>query len=174
MNTVKVDLQEFTLTKNILIIAMYIFRNTNYNYYRLQVRRFISMLENVKNELINELDSQQLNQLMTAVNNLNGYFEDQIWISMDCFDDYLFGLTPLEIASRVAYGNFDPSHDDYFRFDIYGHLESATECDVERDILDSADEIIELALANWGHISSDLDDDLVELIENAMGENTDD
>ena len=47
MNTVKVDLQEFTLTKNILIIAMYIFRNTNYNYYRLQVRRFISMLENV-------------------------------------------------------------------------------------------------------------------------------
>ena len=37
---------------------MYIFRNTSYNYYRLQARGFISMLENVKNELINELDSQ--------------------------------------------------------------------------------------------------------------------
>ena len=111
---------------------------------------------------------------MTAVNNLNGYFEDQIWISMDCFDDYLFGLTPLEIASRVAYGNFDPSHDDYFRFDIYGNLESAAEWDIEREMLDLADEIIELALANCGYISSDLDDDLVELIENVMEENTDD
>ena len=132
------------------------------------------MLENVKNELINELDSQQLSQLMTVINNLNGYFEDQMWISMDCFDDYLFGLTPLEVASRVAYGNFDPSHDDYFRFDIYGHLESATECDVERDILDSADEIIEQALENWDDIKSNLDDELVKLVENAMEENTDD
>ena len=132
------------------------------------------MLENVKNELVNELDSQQLNQLMIAVNDWNGYFEDQIgdqmWISMDCFDDYLSELTPSEIASRVAYGNFDPSH-DYFRFD---NLESAVDWDVERDILDSADEIIELALANWDYISSDLDDDLVKLIENAMEENTDD
>lgn len=131
------------------------------------------MIENVKNELVNELDSQQLSQLMAEINNLNGYFEDQMWISMDCFDDYLFRLTPLEIASRVAYGNFDPSH-DYFRFDIYGHLESAVDRDVERDLLDSADEIIELALANWGYISSDLDDDLVELVENAMGEGTND
>ena len=132
------------------------------------------MLENVKNELTNELDSQQLSQLMTVINNLNGYFEDQMWISMDCFDDYLFGLTPLEVASRVAYGNFDPSHDDYFRFDIYGHLESATECGVERDILDSADEIIEQALENWDDIKSNLDDELVELVENVMEENTDD
>lgn len=132
------------------------------------------MLENVKNELINELDSQQLSQLMTAVNNWNGYFEDQIWISMDCFDDYLFGLTPLEVASCVAYGNFDPSDDDYFRFDIYGYLESATECGVERDILDSADEIIEQALENWDDIKSNLDDELVELVENVMEENTDD
>ena len=136
------------------------------------------MLENVKNELINELDSQQLSQLMTAVNNWNGYFEDQIgdqmWIDMDCFDDYLSELTPSEIAFRVAYGNFDPSHDDYFRFDIYGHLESATECGVERDILDSADEIIEQALENWDDIKSNLDDELVELVENVMEENTDD
>lgn len=131
------------------------------------------MLENVKDELVNELDSQQLNQLMTAVNNLNGYFEDQIWISMNCFDDYLSEMIPSGIASRVAYGNFDPSH-DYFRFDIYGHLESATDWDVERDILDSADEIIGLALANWGYINSDLDDELVKLIESAIEENTDD
>ena len=131
------------------------------------------MLENVKNELVNELDSQQLNQLMTVVNDWNGYFEDQMWISMDCFDDYLSELTPSEIASRVAYGNFDSSH-DYFRFDIYGNLESAVDWDVERDILDSADEIIGLALANWDYISSDLDDDLVKLIENAIEENRDD
>ena len=135
------------------------------------------MLENVKNELINELDSQQLSQLMTAVNNWNGYFEDQIgdqmWIDMDCFDDYLSELTPSEIASRVAYGNCDPS-DDYFRFDTYVNLESAAEWDIERDILDSADEIIEQALENWNDIKSNLDDDLVELIENAMEENTDD
>lgn len=131
------------------------------------------MLENVKNKLVNELDSQQLNQLMTAVNNLNGYFEDQIWISMDCFDDYLSELTPLEIASRVAYGNFDPS-DDYFRFDIFVNLESATEQGVERDILDSADDIIEQVLENWDDIKSNLDDDLAELVENAMEENTDD
>ena len=132
------------------------------------------MLENVKNELVNELDSQQLSQLMTAVNNWNGYFEDQMWISMDCFDDYLSELTPSEIASRVAYGNFDPHHDDYFRFDIYGNLESAAEWDVEREILDSADEIIEQALANWDYISDDLDNDLVELVEKVMEENTDD
>ena len=132
------------------------------------------MLENVKNKLINELDSQQLSQLMTAVNNWNGYFEDQMWISMDCFDDYLFGLTPSEIASCVAYGNFDPSNDDYSRFDIYGNLESAAEWDVERDILDSADEIIEQALENWDDIKSNLDDELVELVENVMEENTDD
>ena len=131
------------------------------------------MLENAKNELANELDSQQLSQLMTAVNNLNGYFEDQIWISMDCFDDYLFRLTPLEVASRVAYGNFDPSH-DYFRFDIYGDLEGAAEWDVEREILDLADEIIEQALENWDDIKSNLDDELVELVENVMEENTDD
>ena len=136
------------------------------------------MLENVKNELINELDSQQLSQLMTAVNNWNGCFEDQIgdqmWISIECFDDYLSELTPSEIASRVAYGNFDPRHDDYFRFDIYGNLESAAEWDIERDILDSADEIIEQTLENWDDIKNNLDDDLVELIENVMKEGTND
>ena len=136
------------------------------------------MLENVKNELINELDSQQLSQLMTAVNNWNGYFEDQIgdqiWIDMDCFDDYLSELTPSEIASRAAYDNFDPRHDDYFRFDIYGNLESAAEWDVEREILDLADEIIEQALENWDDIKSNLDDELVKLIESAIEENTDD
>ena len=133
------------------------------------------MLENVKNELVNELDSQQLNQLMTVVNDWNGYFEDQIgdqmWIDMDCFDDYLSELTPSEIASRVAFGNFDPHH-DYFRFDIYGNLESAAEWDVERDILDLADEIIEQALENWDDIKNNLDDELVELLESAIEENT--
>jgi hypothetical protein len=39
------------------------------------------------------------------------------------FDEVCAGFSPLDIALRVRFGNFNPNH-DYFTFDGYANLES--------------------------------------------------
>lgn len=58
------------------------------------------------------------------LNNYNGYLGDDEWIPMEEFDSFISHFEPMEIASCVYYGNFSP-RDRYWRFDVYGNLESS-------------------------------------------------
>ena len=68
-------------------------------------------------DILNNLD---LDELVSCCSYLDG--DDAIY-SMDDFDEILYGRTPWEIARAAYYGEFCPT-DSYFRFNVYGNLES--------------------------------------------------
>lgn len=61
------------------------------------------------------------NWYIEALDDYCGILYDDRWIPMDCFDEFLAGKTPLDIAQMIEYGDFDSSN-DYFRFDGYGNI----------------------------------------------------
>ena len=70
-------------------------------------------------------------------------FEDTVYYDMASFDEFLDGYTPLEIAQMIFFGgDFNPNH-DFFRFNVYGNLESANWRDVEAEAEDLKDDIID-------------------------------
>lgn len=71
---------------------------------------------------------------------------DSIIYSMDEFDEVLGYCTPLEIAQKVVYGEFNPS-DDWFMFDGYENLKSFKNPNVFDFFVENVDDdyIIELA-----------------------------
>ena len=66
------------------------------------------------------LDNYDLDTLVSCCSYLDG--DDAIY-SMDDFDELLSGREPWDIARTVYYGEFCPT-DSYFRFNVYGNLES--------------------------------------------------
>lgn len=66
------------------------------------------------------LDNLDLDELVSCCSYLDG---DAAIYSMDDFDEILCGRTPWEIARAAYYGEFCPT-DSYFRFNVYGNLES--------------------------------------------------
>ena len=73
-------------------------------------------IEQIK-DILNNLD---LDELVSCCSYLDG---DEAIYSMDDFDEILCGRTPWEIARAAHYGEFCPT-DSYFRFNVYGNLES--------------------------------------------------
>lgn len=68
------------------------------------------------------------------------------WISMDEFDEYMSGYTPMEIAQKIFYGDFRYM-DYYFRFNAYANIETCLEYDIEvldEEIASIENEIAEL------------------------------
>ena len=66
------------------------------------------------------LDNYDLDTLVSCCSYLDG--DDAIY-SMDDFNELLSGREPWDIARTVYYGEFCPT-DSYFRFNVYGNLES--------------------------------------------------
>ena len=66
------------------------------------------------------LDNYDLDTLVSCCSCLDG--DDAIY-SMDDFNELLSGREPWDIARTVYYGEFCPT-DSYFRFNVYGNLES--------------------------------------------------
>ena len=68
-------------------------------------------------------------------------YDDEI-IEMERFDEICEGMTPIEIANHIFYGDFNPNH-EYFHYDGYGNFES-TDCptdwiypgDIAREVVD--------------------------------------
>ena len=68
-------------------------------------------------------------------------YDDEI-IEMERFDEICEGMTPIEIANRIFYGDFNPNH-EYFHFNGYGNFESTNyptdwiyPGDIAREIVD--------------------------------------
>lgn len=66
------------------------------------------------------IDNYDLDELVSCCSYLDG--DDAIY-PMDDFNELLYGREPWEIARAAYYGEFCPT-DSYFRFNVYGNLES--------------------------------------------------
>ena len=92
---------------------------------------------------VENLSKGYLVELLQHMNCYDGCFENDIYYDMDAFDDFMSNYTPMEIAQMIYFGgDFNPN-DDYFRFNVYGNLESANWHDVEVDAEDLKDDIID-------------------------------
>lgn len=80
-----------------------------------------------------ESDTDLLNEVVVDYLEENRY-DDDIWIDMENFDDYMSHLSPIEIAQRIFYGDFCPNH-NYFKLNGYDNVVSSDYLDYE-DYLD--------------------------------------
>ena len=125
----------------------------------------------MKNTKIESLKGLILNDttigmdLVNEINSWDGYLEYLQVYPMDEFDASLEGFSPLEIANKIYFGNFNPNH-EYFRFNGYANLESLDEYDVEEEIKEYAFEIAQrtVELYEEGHLSY-LDSEVLEILE---------
>ena len=78
--------------------------------------------------------------MVQEVNSYNGDLDYLEFYDMDSFNDIMNGLDPDELARRIFHGDFNPNH-EYFEFNGYGNLESLSEYDVEKELLDYEEEI---------------------------------
>ena len=92
---------------------------------------------------VENLSNGELVELLQYMNDYDGCFEDCVYFDMAEFDDFMSDYSPMEIAEMVYFGDdFNPG-DDYFRFNVYGNLESADWDDVEAEAEDLKDDIID-------------------------------
>ena len=92
---------------------------------------------------VENISDDELVELIQYMNGYDGCFEDCVYFDMDEFDEFMSNYSPMEIAEMVYFGgDFNPS-DDYFRFTIYGNLESADWSDVKLEAEDLKDDIID-------------------------------
>ena len=92
---------------------------------------------------VENLSKDELVELIQYMNGYDGCFEDCVYYDMAEFDEFMEGYTPMEIAQMVLFdGDFNPNH-DFFRFNVYGNLESAHWHDVEAEAEDLKDDIID-------------------------------
>ena len=92
---------------------------------------------------VEHLSGSELADLLQYINAYDGSFEEAIYYDMASFDDFLNGYTPMGIAQMIFFdGNFNPNH-DFFRFNVYGNLESADWHDVKAEAEDLKDDIID-------------------------------
>lgn len=115
--------------------------------------------EEVKNYL-EELADSELLDVAFEISSYNGAFEDELWYSMEEFDDYLFGMKPWDIARAVTFGDFNAAH-GYFRFDVYGNLESTDYPEIDSNI--SVDDVMyEIDNIPYNYLPSEITDILDE------------
>lgn len=105
----------------------------------------IMNIEQAKDILVDNLSGDEI---ITEYNEYCEYCNDMdsIVYDMSEFDEIVANFTPMELASSVAYGNFNPS-DDWFMFDGYGNLQSFRNSIVFDFFVENVDDdyIIELA-----------------------------
>ena len=82
----------------------------------------------------------ELLEMVQEVNGYNGDLEYLDFYDMDCFNDLMNGLYPDDLARRIFHGDFNPNY-EYFKFNGYGNLESLSEYEVEKKLLEYEEEI---------------------------------
>ena len=119
------------------------------------------MKNTIKRYLLNNMETTR-----DVVNELNLYnncldFLDYYYV--EDLDEYLEGYAPTEILNKMFYGDFNPNN-DYFKFNVYGNLESYNEWELVEEYEIYIDEIIEALLNNMDYVGI-YDDKLKEMIE---------
>ena len=97
---------------------------------------------------VEHLTGDDLTVLLQHMNGYDGCFEESTCYDMDEFDEFLSNCTPSEIARMIFFGDFNP-HDEYFRFNAYGNLESANWGDVVAEAEDLVDDILYHLVNNY-------------------------
>ena len=131
------------------------------------MKTYEEKVEAIRN-IIEEMDESDAvalhNEWCYETNN----YDDEIF-EMESFDEICDGMTPINIALKISYGDFNPSH-DYFRFDGYGNFESTGDPtdwiypgDIARDVVDREksfenDEIQE-EIDSWNEDDEENDED---------------
>ena len=119
------------------------------------------MKNTIKDYLLNNMEVTR--ELVFELNSWNSCLDYLDVVDMYYLDDYLDGLTPMEIANKIFYGDFNPNH-SYFRFNAYANLESLDAYDLEDEYRTYIDEIVDALLRNIDNIDI-YDDELKDLIE---------
>ena len=89
--------------------------------------------------------------LVTEVNSLNGNFENYVLYNMDDFNEIMESYTPMEIAEKIFYGNFNPNA-SYFYFNGYVNLESIYDYELKEHFEIIIDELIDELIYNYPNI----------------------
>ena len=110
------------------------------------------------NTLRNSLKEMLLNEVSIVkvvkdINSWNGQLDWLDFIDMDLFDEFMEGQSPLWIAERIFYGDFNPN-DEYFILNGYGNLESFDEWKANKECEEYIDEIIDALIDNIDYIDT--------------------
>lgn len=91
-------------------------------------------------------------ELVNEVNSYDGSLMDFNFQPMEIFDEVMTGYSPMDIALKLYYGEFNPNN-EYFDFDALGNIASFS--GLERDVWlrDNIDEIYDRIMANIDNIS---------------------
>lgn len=102
-------------------------------------------------------------QLVNEVNSYDGSLMDFNFQRMDLFDEVMTGYSPMELALKLYYGEFNPN-DEYFDFDGLGNIASFTAWERDEWLRDNIDEIYERIMVNINNIGLPIEfaEELVE------------
>ena len=118
------------------------------------------MKNEIKNYLLNNMKVTR--DVVNELNCWDGCLEFLEVYYMEDLDYYLEGYRPSDILNLMFYGDFNPN-DDYFKFNVYGNLESFNEWDLEERYKMYIDEIIDALLENIDNVEI-YDDELKEML----------
>ena len=85
------------------------------------MKTYDEKVEAIKN-IIEDMDDSDAVALHNEYCYETNDYDDEI-IEMERFDEICEGMTPIEIANHIFYGDFNPNH-EYFHYDGYGNFES--------------------------------------------------
>ena len=119
----------------------------------------INFDEAVKDLIIKPyLDESDLNDLISEwneYNSINGYENEFYYNDDDFFNEFFNGCEPMRIIQATYFGDYRYG-DDYVKFNGYANLDSFSDYQVKRYILDDSDFI------EWLYITNDIFDELKE------------
>lgn len=93
-----------------------------------------------------EDETMELTDMVQEMNGHNESYEHLDVFGMEIFNDIMGGYDPEQIALKVHFGDFNPTH-EYFRFDGYENLESLSEYEYESRHEDEGADIV----SDWLH-----------------------
>ena len=131
------------------------------------MKTYDEKVEAIKN-IIEDMDDSDAVALHNEYCYETNNYDDEI-IEMERFDEICEGMTPIEIANHIFYGDFNPNH-EYFHYDGYGNFESTNyptdwiyPGDIAREVVDREESFgndeIQEEIDSW---SEDEDEDSEE------------
>ena len=116
---------------------------------------------------IESMNTDDLREVVRDINSWDGSLDNLAYYNMDEFDELLDGYTPMEIAELVQYGEFN-SCNQYFGFDVYGHLVSCSEDELDSEIGMYEDDIVDALLSFDGNLYDDKLQNIVDASDDAI------
>lgn len=114
------------------------------------------------------VNPSETRHIVHDINSYDGTFNNLAYYDMDSFNEFMQGLTPMEIAHRIHFGDFNPMH-AYFTFDAYANLRSADDWISDRALSSYTDEIADWIIDNCGYNTIFLPEELEAILNDNEG-----